>query len=412
MNKEEFLSKFNDFEDKEKVLASKDFKSLLNDTEDYKYDYEDENSVANFLNYKFLGKYDCDKIFGEIFGFEYTDTMNSFWTIFKQYIKICVPDEFELENGAIKKDYIDKYKDQYGSELSSQQLWIKHILNLSKSKNIIFHEKISHFSILTHTIGNFIEVTPGFNVGRYSNTLDYWDLTLLCIYKWYQTSSNFWLETLLDNNKEAIENTKKWLLSYDFENTGNLTPWEMFVSLNDLQSFVDEDFEPVELFKNHFNNFEKYIMDKQKFSSYFEKEKLLNPQTKEDLIECVTNINNSIIVRGENIADYEFTHIDDKDDEDEDDDQNVEITKTDFDNLIVTDKKDIDFPINADVVSYNQFYTMVTSDDGINVNKELFFDINLLDKELYEELKSSNISISFFRVTPMYVNEKILDWKV
>ena len=401
MNKTEFLSQFND-EDEEKnetLLGTYDFKQLIND-EDYEYNFEEHGDIENFLNYKFLGKYDCDKIFGNMFGLEYTDTMNSFWTLFKQYIKISMSDEFELENGEIKKEFIDTYKKQYNFELTNQQLWIVHILNLSKQKNIIFNEKLECFAHFTHTIGNFIEVPASFNTNRYTNTLDYFDLALLCIYKWYETSSDFWLEILLNNDKQAIQNTKEWLLSYNLETSENYTMWENFVGLNGLVGFVDDNLQPIELFQNHFNNFEKLIMDKQKLSNYYEKAKLLNPQNMTDLVECVENINRAIMVRCSHQAEYELYKFDNEDTDD---------TRTEFDKLIVTNKTDVDFPINADIINYDTFYKIAS--DSLTVD-ELFFDIDLLDKGLYDVITDSVDNVSFFRLTPTYVTKKILDWKI
>ncbi len=85
MDKKEFLNRFNNKEEEKKkmMLALMDFKMLIQD-EDYEYNYNEDGEVENFLNYKLLGKYDCDKMFGEMFEYENTDTMNSFWTIFKQ----------------------------------------------------------------------------------------------------------------------------------------------------------------------------------------------------------------------------------------------------------------------------------------------------------------------------------------
>lgn len=399
MNKTEFLSQFNDEENKKTLLGTYDFKQLIND-EDYEYNFEENGDIENFLNYKFLGKYDCDKIFGNMFGFEYTDTMNSFWTLFKQYIKISMSDEFELENGEIKKEYIDTYKKQYDFELTNQQLWIVHILNLSKQKNIIFNEKLENFALFTHTIGNFIEVPAGFNTNRYTNTLDYFDLTLLCIYKWYETSSDFWLEILLNNDKQAIQNTKEWLLSYNLETSENYTMWENFVGLNVLIGFVDDNLQPIEFFQNHFNNFEKLIMDKQKLSNYYEKAKLLNPQNMTDLVECVDNINRAIVLKSSQQLEYELDKLDSEDTDD---------TRAEFDKLIVTNKTDVDFPINADIINYDTFYKIAS--DSLAVD-ELFFDIDLLDKGLYDVITNSIDNVSFFRLTPTYVTKKILDWKI
>lgn len=404
MEKAEFLNQFGDKEKEMRklMLALIDFKMLIRDDE-YEYNSDAEGEVESLLKYKFLRKYDCDKIFGEMFGYEHTDTMNSFWTIFKQYIKFAKAQEFELKNVEIKKDYIEMYKQQYGNEITSQQLWIIHILNLTKQKNITFSEDIKEFAKRTHSIGNFIKVPALFNSNRYANTLDYFDLTLFCIYKWYETSSDIWLEVLLNNNEKGIQNTKEWLLSYNFETKRESTIWQRFIVIEDLQDFVTEDLKPIELFEGHFSNFEKLIMDREKLDNYYEKAKLLNPQNIDDLLKGVTSINEKIISRGKRMVECELENMD----------NNEENLQREFNNLIVTNKTKVEFPVIADILNYSQFYEMAISEEGITIKGTCYFDIDLLDEELYSDLKTSfDRSLVFFRIDPMYVTDKILDWKV
>lgn len=419
MNKSEFLNKYNDEQDLEKrvkLLAVYDFKELIVDEN---YTYQSDEYIENFLNYKHLGKYDCDKIFGEMFGYEYTDTMNSFWTIFKQYIKIVKANEFELENKEIKQKYIEEYKNQYGSDLTNQQLWTIHILKFIQERDIKFDEEIETFAFLTHSIGNFLEVPAGFNTNRYANTFDYWDITLLCIYKWCQTRSDFWLKILLNNNEEAINNTKNWILKYDtlelpntvyslfeIKNAGDEL-WIKFVGINHLQYFINKNCKPFEFFEGHFNNFEKLIMDNSKLSNYKEKEKLLNPQSEKDILSFFENIISPIHERGEGIIELEL--------EENTTNSNINTQENEFDKLIVTDKTNIEFPIIADVMNWNEFYNRTSNDNGININDELFVDIDLLNEELYNMLVNSNVKLSIFRINriaPHYIQQKILDWKV
>ena len=404
MTKSDYLNINNlDISAEDKITAIKltDFKSFIEDS-DYQYIEGSENSIENFLNYKFLGKYDCDKIFGKMFDYEHTDTMNSFWTLFKQYIKVKMSSEFELEDGEIKQDYIDTYKKQYDFELTSQQLWIVHILNIMKKKNIEFDDYIKNFAVVTHTIGNFMEVPAGFNANRYTNTLDYFDLTLLCIYKWYQTNSDFWLEILLNNNQEAIQNTKDWLLSYNMETEENYTAWEIFIGLNNLEGFIDDNHKPIEFFLNHFNRFEILITDRQKFANYSEKSKLLNPQTNGELINCITNINNSINFRGEYIANDKLEETNNSQQEQKQDDNT-------FDKVIITNKTQVNFPIKAYVMDLEEF--LKRAENSIQ-SDEFYIDIDVLDIELYNNLKSTGAEIIYIRLTPSYIQEEILDWRV
>ena len=405
MNKLEFIDSLHS----EEELANYDFKNVIIDTD---YNYNDENNIENFLNYKILGKYDCDKIYGEIFGIENTDTLNSYWTLFKKYAQLNLSNELDLENGNIKNTYLDKYKEQYGSDLSSSQLWCLHINNMIKEKNISIDEDFVDFAKLTHTIGNFMEVPKGFNVNRYTNTFDYMDLTLLCIYKWYETGSDFWLEVLLNDNREAIENTKEWLLKYDTDTHKEFSAWQKFIILEDLTDYVNSDYKPKELFTNHFNNFEILINNKSKFENYYEKEKLLNPQNIFDLSLCVERINNIIKDRGVQKAKNELEEI--KNELEKIKNESVKDINKEFDSIIVTSKTGVNFPIVADILTYSQFYQIATSEQGLTIKGTCYFDIDLLDEELYKDLKDSFIEdkVAFFRVNPMWVTDKILEWNM
>lgn len=294
-----------DFESATKVMTLCDFKNFI---EDETFDKDEEDKIISFLNYKYIGGYDCDKIYGEIFKCEYTDTINSFWTIFKKYIKTCLSNEFELENGEIPKEIQKKYKNKYGDELSYQKQWCLYLLELYKSKKIDIHEDIITLAEMTHTIGNFIEVPKYFNANRYNNTFDYWDITLLCIYKWFNTKSDYWLKILLGNNEKAMTNTKLFLEEYQeiADKRDDCSAWEAFIILNDLMCYVDENKKPIELFDNHFKNFEELIKDESNLYNYEKKEKLLNPQTEEYIIQCVINMSNLIYSRGLEISEYEI----------------------------------------------------------------------------------------------------------
>ena len=92
---------------------------------------------------------------------------------------------------------------------------------------------------------------------------------------------------------------------------------------------------------------------------------------------------------------------------------NEENLQREFNNLIVTNKTKVEFPVIADILNYSQFYEMAISEEGITIKGTCYFDIDLLDEELYSDLKTSfDRSLVFFRIDPMYVTDKILDWKV
>ena len=101
------------------------------------------------------------------------DTMNSYSTTMHKYLN------------KIKDFDISKY-DDFGDArweaaiLDNYDVFIKSI-----------PKSALKFIELNHKLGNFIPMMfindCSLNVGRYSATKDYWDLTLLYIYKWYRT---------------------------------------------------------------------------------------------------------------------------------------------------------------------------------------------------------------------------------
>ena len=190
------------------------------------------------------------------------DTMTSIWTTLKEYIK--------LKTGV--------------SKINENDTWEMFILRECKKINLSFHA--GEFLELGHSIGNFIPVPQGFNVGRSNwGKWDYWDLTLYQIYQWYRDNNiqrgyynNRALETLFrnDRNKQtSIEYCVLWL-----ERFGT---WENFVKQNCMESFVDKKGVPKRFFKNHSLNYPipKTIKE---FEEFF---KTVN--------ECITNRGKAII---------------------------------------------------------------------------------------------------------------------
>ena len=158
------------------------------------------------------------------------DTMTSIWTILKGYVK--------LKTGI--------------SRISENDTWEWFILR--ESNNIQLSSNAGLFLELGHTLGNFIPVPLGFNVGRSNfGKWDSWDLTLFQIYKWYSDNSqeneyynNQALERLFtnDRNKQStVLNCQEWLSTF--------RTWNDFVKENYLQSFVDRNGVPKQFFKNH-----------------------------------------------------------------------------------------------------------------------------------------------------------------
>ena len=158
------------------------------------------------------------------------DSMTSIWTTLKGYIK--------LKTGV--------------SKINNDDTWEMYILR--ESSRINLSANAGRFLGLGHSIGNFIPVPQGFNVGRSNwGKWDYWDLTLYQIYQWYMDNdlqnmnvNNQALETLFtgDRNKQSsIINCEIWLRSFG--------TWGNFVKQNYMESFIDKKGVPIKFFKNH-----------------------------------------------------------------------------------------------------------------------------------------------------------------
>ena len=158
------------------------------------------------------------------------DTMTSIWTTLKEYVK--------LKTGTHMIDEADS--------------WELFILRNHKRIDLSYHA--GRFIQLGHSIGNFMPVPPGFNVGRSNyGKWDYWDLTLCQIHQWYMDNpinseyvNNRALDILFDNerNKQtSILNCQMWLKSFE--------TWEQFIQQNYMESFVDKNGVPKRFFKSH-----------------------------------------------------------------------------------------------------------------------------------------------------------------
>ena len=117
-------------------------------------------------------------------------------------------------------------------------------------------EDLKKFISLYHTIGNFIPFPCGCNGPRGTGkTNDYWDLALLCIYKYYKLKKEKWIEAIVGNEKDDFI---KWLEVFG--------SWNNFVEKNYLQDFVrvnkstkgeDQKYgSPKELWEKHLKEFD------------------------------------------------------------------------------------------------------------------------------------------------------------
>lgn len=158
-------------------------------------------------------------------------------------------------------------------------------------KNFLANEditiEIENLAKNYHTIGNMIPVPTGFNIGRANSyaKYDFWDLTMLKIWEWYQHKENCSgcnncdnaLKEMLFNNDDSINHCKKWLFKFSM--------WKEFVDENYLISYVDKiSYKPIVFWKSHSYDKAELPTDKKDFLNYL---KLLN--------ECIENRNIEIL---------------------------------------------------------------------------------------------------------------------
>lgn len=151
------------------------------------YVWED-NPVKNWLRYRLRGGYDCDAsplalaAYAKLWpNLEYRraikdpadkvqgDTMCSFWTTYKQAIKLWGK---ETSEGART---LQKYGLTGNWGAGRTDLLLE---NFTDFKEINEEAAIREFAYRTHTIGNMIVVPNGMNVARARIGNDYWDITL------------------------------------------------------------------------------------------------------------------------------------------------------------------------------------------------------------------------------------------
>lgn len=145
---------------------------------------------------------------------------------------------FEYYRGDTMTSFSNTYNHYINNFLANEDITIE-IENLAKNY---------------HTIGNMIPVPTGFNIGRAGKMAkyDFWDLTMLKIWEWYQhkeycrgcNNCDKALEELLFNNNDSINHCKRWLVKFPL--------WKDFVEENYLNCYVDKDsYDPIVFWEAH-----------------------------------------------------------------------------------------------------------------------------------------------------------------
>lgn len=206
------------------------------------------------------------------------DTMNSVNTTLDNYFKM------------LKRD-IPKGRKRY-------PFFLANVEKISLS-NQLLPESLIKFLEVSHTIGNFILVPfRGAKYGEFNrprglwgSTQDYWDLTLLCIYKWYETTDEKWIRKIIGSKDKDVKLCIEWLNTFGEEQDVKQCKWKCFVKKNYMQSFVNcctEEWQPKELWDGHFR-------------AFVETGNAL-PQKEEHYEKFFTNAHDWIRTRGKQIA--------------------------------------------------------------------------------------------------------------
>lgn len=216
------------------------------------YDYEIENQKTSVYKYELVNK---NKFFRG-------DTMTSALVPLKRYLELKGINKQKMKESTLEEFILD---------------------NINR---IDISENVSSFLHNVHTIGNFIPVPQGFNIGRSNfGRWDSWDLTLQQIFLWYQDNKELnketndrALEILFSSSKnksDCVFHCVEWLKMFP--------SWEEFVNDNYLKHFLDNKGKPVLFFKNH--TFENPL-----------------PQTIEESEEFFKKANICIVKRGMDIS--------------------------------------------------------------------------------------------------------------
>ena len=206
------------------------------------------------------------------------DTMNSYGNTVREYLR---------KKGLRKKRNNDNFPDVYNNEkprylkdvylaIGADSHWEAAIIDKYDDFKDIIPVSAHAFMEVYHTMGNFIPVPFSHNGGQFNgprgnsqNIKDFWDLTLLCIYNYYQHKEDSQqLEPLFDkpaNRKGNITLCVEWLNSFQ--------TWDNFVENNYLQDFVckaDGKYgEPKELWDGHLVNNGSVMPENEQFDQFF-----------------------------------------------------------------------------------------------------------------------------------------------
>lgn len=218
-----------------------------------KYNTKDPDQYSVLLRQVYL------HLWGYIYLNKYcicSDTMTSAQTLVNRCIS-CIDEIKDVWNIIYKKDLMIRRRMTTNSSIALAAC--NESTHLFETLNEKFPE-LSQFLALYHTIGNYSPIPEGFNTPRSNfGKKDFWDITLMCIQKYYLTTDTEEKKTivsrdLLNNHtKSKPKKVIEWLEYFGDGKEG----WKRYVEMNLLQDFVNENFEVIPFWDNHnINNLE------------------------------------------------------------------------------------------------------------------------------------------------------------
>lgn len=173
------------------------------------------------------------------------DTLNSFSTPFNYFVnwflkKVNIesmPDLFTNKNYKWLIDNFDIIFSDYN------------LMKNKYSKEIL--EEFDVFALLTHTIGNQFPCPLYFNLYRsgQGGEYEFSDILLHAIYMYYSGNADEINEIV--NSGEHFYYTTNWLDMFKEKNDKDCNGWKNFVDQNYFNTYVDSEYIPIQLWKNH-----------------------------------------------------------------------------------------------------------------------------------------------------------------
>lgn len=260
------------------------------------YQVEEIGHRGGFLQFRLYPPYqertdDYDSDASRAAGFVSGDVMNSFWTTYREIINRKTGRHYTSRD---ESDILELL--EHGRlNLAAPEKTLETILSLDDSAEKLtalwgkIAEQVRIFAYLTHTLGNMIPCQKGFNRGRYSITMDYWDITLMYVKDWYLNRQGRPSAGDVPNNvfnASILDRCHPWLNHFGFGVEG----WNAFVEDNYLLPYIEKE-------GDTYAKDENGAYEVRRFFSGHDFWHLL-PETEEQFLACLLSMNAAIIARG------------------------------------------------------------------------------------------------------------------